>query len=326
VQVFPLAVTTPDLDTGVNVLVQGFGIGHLRANIILLHWLEHEEEKNAAERRELVYGRNLKTAFRLGCNLVMLAGDDDDWKTLQAVPRDERRIDVWWRDDATSRLMLLLAYLMTGTEDWEGAHIRVLGTCCTTESTKTEETMRAMLDNVRIQAEPVLVEQGDSDAVAVHSADASLVFLPFRLRGTRPLGPFDTPIDTLLEPLPVTALVLAAEDIDLDAEPEEGAAGEAAHVLDALADAQRLAELTARDAEASAVAAQEEREKLDAAVGDQESEEIIEALTSGVRELERQAETARRRAERLAGRAQAARKEAETLGVLPEQSEAGKDS
>jgi hypothetical protein len=155
--------------------------------------------------------------------------------------------------------------------------------------------------------------------VAEHSADASLVFLPFRLRGTRPLGPFDTPIDTLLKPLPVTALVLAAEDIDLDAEPEEGAAGEAAQVLDALADAERLAELTARDAKASASAAQEKREQLEAAVEKQESEEVIAGLTDNLGELQKQADTALRRAERLAARAQAARKEAESLGVLPGQ-------
>jgi amino acid transporter len=319
VQAFPLAVATPDLDTGVNVLVQGFGIAHLRANIILLDWLEHEEEKTAAERRELVYGRNLKTAFRLGSNLVMLAGGDSDWKTLQEVPRDERRIDVWWRDDATSRLMLLLAYLMTGTEDWEGARIRLLGICCTTASTGTAEALGELLENVRIQAEPVLLEQDGPEAVAEHSADASLVFLPFRLHGTQPLGPFDTPIDTLLEPLPVTALVLASEDIDLDAEPEEGAAGEAARLLDALADAERLAELTARDAETSISAAREKREKLEAAVEKQESEEVIEDMTDDLRELEKQADTARRRAERLAARAQAARNEAESLGALPRQ-------
>ena len=325
VQAFPLALATPDLDTGVNVLVQGFGIGHLRANIILLHWLEHEEEKTAAERRELVYGRHLKTAFRLGCNLVMLAGGDADWQSLKQVSHNERRIDVWWRDDATSRLMLLLAYLMTGTENWEGARIRVLGICCETASINTAKALGEMLENFRIQAEPVLVEQGSPETVAEYSADASLVFLPFHLRGTQPLGPFDTLIDSLLEPLPVTALVLAAEDIDLDAEPEEGAAGDAAQVLDALADAERLTELTARDAKASASAAQEKREKLEAALEKHESEEVVVELTNELRELEKQANTARRRAERLAVRAQVARVEAESLGVLPRQNGSEQD-
>ncbi len=318
VPVFALAIAAPDLNTGLHILVQGFGIGHLRANIILLNWLEHRST-SAGKRPELTYGRNLRTAFRLGCNLVVLDGEDPEWNALQQVPPDARRINVWWRGDATSRLMLLLAHLMTGTEDWEGARIRVLGICCTGESTDSEEALRETLDAVRIQAEPVLVEQPGPASVVTHSADASLVFLPMSLRGNLPLGPFDAPLDTLLEPLPVTILVLAAEDIDLDAEPEEGAAGEAAQVLDALADAERLAELTARDAETSATAAEDARTKLADASAKTESPEVIDALTARVAELEQQADKARHRSARLAARAQNARKDAETLGVLPKQ-------
>jgi len=51
---------------------------------------------------------------------------------------------------------------------------------------------------------------------AARSADASLVFLPFRLRGSKPPGPFGGELEKLHALLPVTALVLAAEDTDLD--------------------------------------------------------------------------------------------------------------
>jgi hypothetical protein len=161
--------------------------------------------------------------------------------------------------------------------------------------------------------------------VTARSADASLVFLPFRLRGRQPLGPFDGALEDLLAPLPVTALVLAAEDIDLDAEPEEGAAADAARVLDALADADRLTELTARDAEKTDKAAQEKREELEAATAQPADSETIDTLTTQLRELELQAEKARRRAARIAARARIARQDAENLGVLPQQT-ADKDS
>jgi len=201
----------------------------------------------------------------------------------------------------------------------------MLGVCCAGDSSETAEALQRTLDEARIEAEAVLVENAGPAEVATRSADASLVFLPFRLRGSQPLGPFDGALEDLLEPLPVTALVLAAEDIDLDAEPEEGTAAEAARILDALADADRLAELTARDAEKADTAAREKRQELDAATGEPADSETIDTLTAQLRELEQRAEKARRRAARIAARARIARQDAMELGVLPQQT-ADKDS
>jgi len=312
----------PDLNVGIQTLLQGYGIGHLRANMVLVNWMERVPQA-AGEHRELVYGRHLRTAFRLGCNLVVLDAEEPEWAALREVPPDARRIDVWWRGDASSRLMLLLAYLMTRTEDWEDSGIRVLGICCAEDTSETAEALQRTLDETRIPAEPVLVEQADPAEVVARSADASLVFLPFHLRGSQPLGPFNGPLEKLLVPLPVTALVLAAQDIDLDAEPEEGEAAEAARVLDALADADRLAELTAQDAEKAESAAGKKREELDTATEKPADSATVDGLTAQLRELELQAEKARRRAARLAARAQRTRQDALDLGVLPQQGEAG---
>jgi hypothetical protein len=60
---------------------------------------------------------------------------------------------------------------------------------------------------------------------------------------------YGQPLNVALEPLPLSVAVLAAEDIDLDAEPEEGEAAERASALDAVQDARRLVQLTARDLE-----------------------------------------------------------------------------
>ena len=318
VQVFPLAVVAPDMDTGIFVLLQSFGIGHLRANIVLLNWLERTLDATG-EQRELRYSHHLRTVFRLGCNLVILDGEEQEWTALRQMPADTRRIDVWWRGDASSRLMLLLAYLMTRTEDWEGAHIRLLGMCCSGSTTETVEALRATLDEVRIQAEAVLVEQTGAEVVARYSADASLVLMPFRLHNDHMLGPFDMALEDLLAPLPVIALVLAAEDMDLDAEPEEGEAGEAARILDTMADAERLAELTARDAEKAVAATLEKREALEAASAQTAETESIALLTSQLEELETLAEKARRRAARHAVKAMEARQDAIARGVVAEQ-------
>ncbi|MBW2641709.1 MAG: amino acid permease, partial [Deltaproteobacteria bacterium] len=122
---FPLVVFAPDLDIALNTLIQSTGIGPLKANTILLNWLDPESEITN-DQREIGFVRNLRAAYRLGRNIVVLDADEDKWNTLENIPGENRRIDVWWLNDATSRLMLLLGYLITRSEPWDAAKIRVL--------------------------------------------------------------------------------------------------------------------------------------------------------------------------------------------------------
>jgi len=75
---------------------------------------------------------------------------------------------------------------------------------------------------VRIEADAETVSDTRVSTLTEHSADAAMVFLPFRFHHNYIRTPFDGAVDEVLADLPVTAIVLAAEDIDLEAEPEEG--------------------------------------------------------------------------------------------------------
>ena len=204
---------------------------------------------------EARYARELRTAFRLGCNIVVLDARDDEWATLEALHSRERRIDVWWLGDATSRLMLLLADLMTRGEPWSEAKIRLLAPRDEQESEFIMEVLRKTLQEVRIEAEPRVVERAETDAFVELSEDSSLVFVPFRLKGSKLTGPFGSTPEETLDRLPIVAMVLAGEDIDLDAEPEEGKAGEIAAALDALADAESKVRDAQKEADKFAKAA-----------------------------------------------------------------------
>lgn len=202
-----------------------------------MNWFEQHSEGNRGM-REVLYGQHLRTAFRLGCNILLLDTTQETWQALEAVPAHERRIDVWWWDDASSRLMLLLAYLMTRHTAWEEATIRVLATGLATASEDHATLLRQKLDEARIHAQPEIVAQANVEAITAYSSDATLLLVPFRLRGDQPVEPFGAPLQQLLERLPVVVTVLAAEDIELDAPPEAGKAGEIAAALDVLADAE----------------------------------------------------------------------------------------
>ncbi len=116
--------------------------------------------------------------------------------------------------------MLMLAYLMTRNEPWLDARIRLLVSTGTRKKEQALEAVHAMLDEIRIEAEPVLVEGSDAATIRRTSADSAAVFVPFGLRPKGPVSRLGGSIEELLDGLPLTALVLAAEGVDLEADTE----------------------------------------------------------------------------------------------------------
>jgi amino acid transporter len=317
---FPLVVTAPNLTVGIHTLVQAFGMGPMKANTVLLNWLDEELPKGILGVKELRYSRNLRVAFRLGSNIVILKATDEAWAELKDLDPKDRRMDIWWWGDTSSRLMLLLAYLMTRSEPWEEATIRVLAAAYETASDESMEDLKNTLDEVRISAQPEIVEHADMNAVVKYSADAALVFMPFRLKGNQLEDPFGEPVETILGRLGIVALVLAAEDIDLDAAPEEGEAGEAAAALDALSDAEKRAQEAESEAGKAAEAAEEKLREVESAIADGADEDLMSKVKAAL-EAKEEAGKAARKAAKASAKAEEAARVAESLGVTPEKEE-----
>lgn len=217
---FPLVVAGESLDASLATGVQAAGIGPLRVNTVVANWLEGAS--SAAHplgvRR---FGRNLRTAFRLGCNLLVLDADRREWERLAGQAAEARRIDVWWRANPTGELMLLLAYLVTRCDEWDGAGIRLLAAPGQGESPGAAlRALEEKLDEFRIDAQVEMVDALDSARIVALSGDASLVFLPFGIHGGRFYGPAGGDLPELLRGLPLVALTMAAQDVDLDADPD----------------------------------------------------------------------------------------------------------
>ncbi|MBC8433257.1 MAG: amino acid permease [Desulfobacterales bacterium] len=314
---FPLVMVAPDFDMGLNALLQAYGIGPLRANTILLNWL-NQDSPFAFRFKEILFGRHLRMVYRIGCNIVVLHTDEKRWQTLMEKTPESRRIDVWWQGDATSRLMLLLAYLMTRSEPWDEAAIRVLAINYENDSQENTQHLMEILDEARIEAESIIVSNSDLDKVADISADASLVYFPFRLKGDRIAGPVSNPVEELLLRLPTAAMVLASEDIELDAEPEEGTAAEMAAAQDALAEADKKAAEAQQDAEAALKIAEAAKAKVmefQAAESSKENQEKLSRLEDEAHRAEVEAEKAFRKAAKAGAKVRDAAKDAAALGV-----------
>jgi len=314
---FALAVVAPDLAAGLATIVQSYGVGPLRANTVLLSWFDRTESAPGVAGLR-AYGRYMRTALRYGCNLVVLEATGEEMARLDAIPVQERRVDVWWQGDATSRLALLFAYLMGRDEAWKGATIRVLAAAQGEESVAVAlRDLRQVMEEVRIDAQAEIVAVFDAAQVVERSADAALVFLPFRVRGEEPCGVFDGPLDETLRRIGVTALVLAAQDIVLDSEPDQGQEGEMAAALDAVSDAGRRVKVLAKEEEETAEAAAVQRAALEAARAEGLTGDELAALEKAAGEAEEAAEEAHRRALKAHAKADQADREATTLTDPP---------
>jgi amino acid transporter len=319
---FALVVVAPNLQTGIQSIVQAYGVGALKANTILLNWLGQSPNR-ILNLHDQDFARNLRAARLYDCNLVILDVKPDKWTALTETDKKNLIIDVWWWDDATSRLMLLMAYLMTRSELWSDARIRLLAVGSSQSGDQSIDSLHKMLEEVRIDAEPEIIETADADAVAEYSADSSLVFIPFRLKKNQVVDPFGNPMEDTLFLLPIVAMVMAAKDIDLDAEPEEGEAGEKAQVLDALEEAQKKEKEAVKAAEEAVDVAQTAKKEAEEIKTDAEAAapEAIEKAEKTAAEAEKLADKLARKAAKAAAKSETAVKEAQDAGVLPEESE-----
>ncbi len=315
---FPLVVVAPNLQIGIHTLVQSFGVGPLKANTVLLNWLG-DLPGGILGLKEQRYSRNLRVAFRLGSNIIILCAQEEAWKALEALPPGGRRIDVWWWGDATSRLMLLLAYLMKRNETWHEATIRLFAVAAENGQEETLEGIEKMLEEVRIDAKPEVLPKANMDVIVEHSADAALVFLPFRLTGSQIVDRLGEPLADMLSRLPVVAAVLAAQDIELDAEPEEGKAAEVAAALDVLADAEKQAKEAEREAAEAADRADEALRKMRDSVSSGADEEALNEVERLAKEAKAHAIRTARKAARAIAKVETATRNAEDLGVKPVQ-------
>jgi len=317
---FPLVVAAPNLQVGIQSVVQAYGIGALKANTILLNWLG-DSSKKILGLGGGKFGRNIRSAYMYGCNVIILDVKADKWTAIEETEERQRYVDVWWWGDATSRLMLLIAYLMTRHENWDQSRIRLLAVDGGSRTDLSLDGIKEMLEEVRIEADPEIIRDVDADTFAEYSAEAALAFIPFRIKGNEIIDPFGNPMEKTLFLLPVTAMVLAAEDIELNAEPEEGKAGEMAEILDMIDDTRKKAEAAAKVAEKAAAAAEKAKEKAEDMQKNTEGadSDTLAAVEKEADEAEKQAVKMTRKAAKADAKAETATREAESSGVLPEE-------
>ncbi len=156
--------------SGAVTVCQSHGVGGLEPNTVLMGWSDTEGGRALSLRL-------LSTLYDLDKSVLYLRHDEKRGFGKRKV------IDVWWRGHTRNGdLMLLLAHIISQNPTWEGASIRLLQILQRGEGREqTEAHLRALLDRVRVAAEPiaVVVPQGQPfpETVRVWSRDTDLTLL-----------------------------------------------------------------------------------------------------------------------------------------------------
>ena len=263
----------PDFSVALSITLQSHGIGPLKGNTMLANWFR-QSNKHFQGLEILRYGHNLRSAFHQGYNLVIFHCATDKWDHIHG-ERDSKRIDIWWKeDDDSSRLMLLFAYLVTRNRLWQDADIRVLAL---SSGTFFHQSARypsaAFFPRPESPLNPHVVADMNPETILEFSSTSSLVFLPFRIQHSRLTDVNGFSLERILPRLPAAAMVMAAEAIDLDSEPEEGTAAELAKAMDDLYDAEKRLAQSERDEEKVT----KEIEKITARLTDSKTDDLERA-------------------------------------------------
>ncbi len=171
-EAFPAVLVSPKLGLGIETLVQAYGIGALRPNVVLIGW-------SSDESRVEQFGVTLRTISGLKRSIVIMrsqSGTPDPWIAAPGT------IDVWWRGKANGHLMLLLAYLLSQADPWRGRTVRLLRVI-SSEGGREEATrhLAQLISDARIKAEPVVIVDADARrAIRRASRKAAVVFLGFQ--------------------------------------------------------------------------------------------------------------------------------------------------
>ncbi len=203
----------PDFYNGVMTVAQSHGVGGLEPNTVLLGWSRSAEGR--PKQVELMHGLS-----SLGKSVLFLRYDAERGFGERNV------IDVWWGGrGGNADLMLLLAHIISQHRTWSQAGIRLLRVIDSEEGRQQTSThMEETLDNVRVQAEPVVIVREDGQSVqsilTEWSKESDLTLLGMNIPEYLQDEEYSRRIDHLMSQMGSVLLVRSAqyEDIlDVDA-------------------------------------------------------------------------------------------------------------
>ncbi|MGB3202947.1 MAG: Na-K-Cl cotransporter, partial [Nodosilinea sp.] len=211
IEAFVRLVTAPDPFSGMEKLVDAYGIGPLVPNTVLLGDTEAENTRDR-------FCQMIATCHQARRNVLIFRSQPDAYPAFGNPLPVNRRIDVWWGGLQTNGgLMLILAYLLRTSGRWRNADI-YLNLVVPNEQAKAkaEQNLENLVKGLRIGAIPKVIVARDrafDDILTATSATADLVLLGLANPGEN-FTEYYLDLQKRTTALPATIFVLASEDLE----------------------------------------------------------------------------------------------------------------
>lgn len=205
IQALVKVVSAEDPFVGSKRLVNMYGMGGLVPNTIMLG--DTQEAANHAPYCDMV-----SHFYHARRNVVIVRAEEDDDFGMR------RRIDVWWGGlNKNGGLMMLLAYLLKNSINWQNADITIkMMVGDQNAAQKAQQNLNSIIKNMRVNfKQQVIIGEGRTfwDILHQESAGADLLMMGM----AEPKDDFLSYYEKLNEKtsgLPATVYVLAAQQID----------------------------------------------------------------------------------------------------------------
>jgi len=200
--IFPRSILTEDVQSTIYNLTQAETLGNLPLNTVLLDFDKKLKINDLA--------RNM-TAFKK--NIIILRN--------QSGFSNFKRVDVWWSSNKNGNLMILLAYLITHSDQWleKDATIRIFHVV-NNKKTKDAEIrqLKKLIEDSRIEnIELEIIEKGKSsipDIINSKSSHSDLSIIGLMNLENKSNKEVTSYIENFTEKLKVSLIVFANDNID----------------------------------------------------------------------------------------------------------------
>jgi len=208
IEAFPAVVVDDDLLDGLKSLLLCHGIGGVRPNTVLIGWSSKTGE---LER----FSNILRLSERLQRNIVVVKSEVER-EAWEAPPGE---IHIWWHGRRNGPLMLLLAHLLTQSDEFRRRKTRLIHVI--PEEAGREQArahLSQLAERARMELEPmIVVSENEREVMLNLSKTAAVILMGFDPPAKGDHIPFFQDIEVLTEGFDEVILVSSAQGVDLDA-------------------------------------------------------------------------------------------------------------
>lgn len=203
---YPEVVIMEDFDKELGAFIQGHSLSPIKPNIILFGWPTKEDRLNS-------FYSHMRTIRALNKNYVTMVD-----RGFFLKHGSKKYIDCWWRGCENGSLMVMIAYLISQSAEWENTTIRLLR-IVSNENERDANLceMEAMALEARIEVEPTIIisDRPFPELLTSNSKESQLVVMGLDIPREGAEEKHYSSIETLLKHLPTTLLVQSTGDVDL---------------------------------------------------------------------------------------------------------------